>query len=716
MTGTDAVNAALATLRLARRSSTAARRSPSCCAAPSSTGARSRRSPRPAASRACDRQRRRARAGRDRARLRGLPAPPGGRRRAARARRRRAAFPTTLDYRDDPRAVERGVEKLEAIRPRSVGQASRISGVTPAAIAILLTHIGLVERRKAEVAFAASMKLRALMVVSRLLVAAAAAAPRGRAVPARLRRGLDVARRRGGRLRRRRRGALASTRRASRRPRAPRSRSRRRSSSTRWSSSARGTYDALADRGRSRTRASAYATVENDPDLPLGIGTYPAGAGDRGRHRSRRRGAEPAPRASASTRRTRIRSATCARRRAAAQVRFNGDFDAAPPPTRYDIIEQEAAVRPAVDRGGVLDHAAARRRRAVLVPASPTSSRPSRCGAIPATTRRTSSRTRVLTVDAARTTSSRRSASASTYRPTPNIELGGELQLDGAAVHAKGTAIERDRAGRRRAQRPARRSSPVDDVRAALRARRHDRDADQGCVELAAADERARSAAATSSSTASGALKGDVELNVGWENWGKRCDCHRGFAGLHEPRPVPRRRRRRSRTSTASADDASLKDNVIDHGFQDTFGAPARRQLPRPGRRRTSRDDHRARRRRLRHRAPPRTAGCARTSTAPRAHHHGGARLPDEALRGQRRRRRDPRGQEHQRGHLQPDRRRMASSAAAATARRTRSTSARPRSDQPDGRADAAGGEPGQPGHVSNRATSCSWLGFSTWF
>ena len=42
------------------------------------------------------------------------------------------------------------VEKLEAIRPRSVGQASRISGVTPAAIAILITHIGMYERRRAD--------------------------------------------------------------------------------------------------------------------------------------------------------------------------------------------------------------------------------------------------------------------------------------------------------------------------------------------------------------------------------------------------------------------------------------------------------------------------------------------------------------------------------------------------------------------------------------
>ena len=60
--------------------------------------------------------------------------------------------PPALDYRDIPGLSNEAVEKLEAIRPRSVGQASRISGVTPAAVAILLTHIGLVERRKAEVA------------------------------------------------------------------------------------------------------------------------------------------------------------------------------------------------------------------------------------------------------------------------------------------------------------------------------------------------------------------------------------------------------------------------------------------------------------------------------------------------------------------------------------------------------------------------------------
>ncbi len=60
--------------------------------------------------------------------------------------------PDDVDYRGIAGLSNEVVEKLERIRPLSVGQASRISGVTPAAIAILLTHIGLHERRRAAVA------------------------------------------------------------------------------------------------------------------------------------------------------------------------------------------------------------------------------------------------------------------------------------------------------------------------------------------------------------------------------------------------------------------------------------------------------------------------------------------------------------------------------------------------------------------------------------
>ncbi len=57
--------------------------------------------------------------------------------------------PDDLDFGQIPGLSREVVEKLTLIRPRSVGQASRISGVTPAAIAILLTHIGISERRRA---------------------------------------------------------------------------------------------------------------------------------------------------------------------------------------------------------------------------------------------------------------------------------------------------------------------------------------------------------------------------------------------------------------------------------------------------------------------------------------------------------------------------------------------------------------------------------------
>ncbi len=56
--------------------------------------------------------------------------------------------PPHLDFRIIPGLSNEVVEKLELVRPRSVGQASRISGMTPSAIAILLTYIG-VEQRKA---------------------------------------------------------------------------------------------------------------------------------------------------------------------------------------------------------------------------------------------------------------------------------------------------------------------------------------------------------------------------------------------------------------------------------------------------------------------------------------------------------------------------------------------------------------------------------------
>ena len=50
-------------------------------------------------------------------------------------------LPDDLDYSTMSGLSAEVVEKLSAVRPRSLGQASRISGITPAAISILQVHL-----------------------------------------------------------------------------------------------------------------------------------------------------------------------------------------------------------------------------------------------------------------------------------------------------------------------------------------------------------------------------------------------------------------------------------------------------------------------------------------------------------------------------------------------------------------------------------------------
>ena len=49
-------------------------------------------------------------------------------------------LPDSIDYRGLPGLSREVQEKLGRLRPRSLGQAARISGVTPAAVSILLVH------------------------------------------------------------------------------------------------------------------------------------------------------------------------------------------------------------------------------------------------------------------------------------------------------------------------------------------------------------------------------------------------------------------------------------------------------------------------------------------------------------------------------------------------------------------------------------------------
>jgi len=51
-------------------------------------------------------------------------------------------IPAQFDYSGLPQLRAEAREKLAKIRPTSLAQASRISGITPADVALLLVHLG----------------------------------------------------------------------------------------------------------------------------------------------------------------------------------------------------------------------------------------------------------------------------------------------------------------------------------------------------------------------------------------------------------------------------------------------------------------------------------------------------------------------------------------------------------------------------------------------
>ncbi|MCK5069453.1 MAG: tRNA uridine-5-carboxymethylaminomethyl(34) synthesis enzyme MnmG, partial [Desulfocapsa sp.] len=57
-------------------------------------------------------------------------------------------LPNDIDYKNLSGLSNEVVEKLTAVRPRSLGQASRISGITPAAISVLQVHLKKIQGQK----------------------------------------------------------------------------------------------------------------------------------------------------------------------------------------------------------------------------------------------------------------------------------------------------------------------------------------------------------------------------------------------------------------------------------------------------------------------------------------------------------------------------------------------------------------------------------------
>jgi tRNA uridine 5-carboxymethylaminomethyl modification enzyme len=59
-------------------------------------------------------------------------------------------LPPDMDYKLIPGLTREIIEKLSKIRPFSLGQASRISGVTPAAVSILMVYLKKIGHHSAE--------------------------------------------------------------------------------------------------------------------------------------------------------------------------------------------------------------------------------------------------------------------------------------------------------------------------------------------------------------------------------------------------------------------------------------------------------------------------------------------------------------------------------------------------------------------------------------
>lgn len=56
-------------------------------------------------------------------------------------------IPSDLNYTDIKGLRREAIQKLKAIKPISIGQAMRISGVSPADISVLILYIELMRRR-----------------------------------------------------------------------------------------------------------------------------------------------------------------------------------------------------------------------------------------------------------------------------------------------------------------------------------------------------------------------------------------------------------------------------------------------------------------------------------------------------------------------------------------------------------------------------------------
>jgi long-subunit fatty acid transport protein len=240
---------------------------------------------------------------------------------------------------------------------------------------------------------------------------------------------------------------------------------------------------------------------------------------------------------------------------------FNGDFDAAPPPTRYDIFKQNAAVLmpsiaasyrilPNLDVGARFTFGYADIDTTTTVWGTP--------GNV----------TEFVKADTLFTLKAKDKfvpgfGLGVTYRPTPNLEIGATyssqmtINAKGIATSEKGPQVQVNdmdiQIGKSVAPRCDPKVLPVGDV--------SDFASQSGCVDFALPQTAAIGARYILLGP-NGQMKGDLEFNVGWENWSAKlvkdyrvvvdADVYiEGTNGLESF--------------------LSLKDNTVRHEFKDVF-------------------------------------------------------------------------------------------------------------------------------------------------
>jgi long-subunit fatty acid transport protein len=316
-----------------------------------------------------------------------------------------------------------------------------------------------------------------------------------------------------------------------------------------------GTYDAVPDNMDSDAyEGTAYQTVENKPDLPLGLGTFQpipviAVVTDLGNPDSKLRLAAGlyAPNAYPF-------------RDMSNDYAFNGNFATPPPPTRYDIMEQDGAVllpslaasyriTPQLDVGLRLTWGIATLKSTVALWGSPDNFEED------------VKRDGLLTAEVSDGFIPMGGVGV-TYRPTPNLELAatwssmGVIQAQGTAQSLLGPVAATT--GGTVSVHPSSvpRCEPggtVEDLKI--------------CVSLQL-PMTATIGGRYKLLDAAGALKADVELNVGWENWGKRCDfiADPGCTSPGQYRIVVD-----AEPHLDGNPAPPFKDSIVEHRLKDTF-------------------------------------------------------------------------------------------------------------------------------------------------